>query len=299
MGRDYFFDRDIIIDKEGNVYTILTNYNPPGYVFAYLKYVYTGKGLWKGYERIFKKYGVHNLIKINQMFSFESCYDAFFPIVLLSNISRHLKPEERLQEILKKSARDNIIYTLINFIEEYVRVNNVGVTGSILLDNYHNNSDIDIIIYGRKGALDFIESFDGFEKDYEWIIEANENYGIDFANLLYDNRRRGIYKGMKISVLFADDKPWRYCNDVCKKVGKVRFRAHISGDYEALIYPSIAYVLGNNEYNVSKIISYEGIFSSVLFGERQAEIEGLLMRCEKENVVIVGDRDVRGFIRPL
>jgi Uncharacterized protein conserved in archaea len=102
MGRDYFFDRDIIIDKEGNVYTILTNYNPPGYVFAYLKYVYTGKGLWKGYERIFKKYGVHNLIKINQMFTFESCYDASFPIVLLSNISRHLKPEERLQEILKK-----------------------------------------------------------------------------------------------------------------------------------------------------------------------------------------------------
>ncbi|WP_338599869.1 nucleotidyltransferase domain-containing protein [Sulfolobus tengchongensis] len=299
MGRGYFLDRDIIIDKENNVYTVLTNYNPPGYIFAYLKYIYTGKGIWNGYERVLKRYGIHNLIKVKQKFNFESCYDASFPIVNLSNIVKHLKPEEKLQEILSRSINDEILYRLIEIVEKYIRVDKVGVTGSILLNSYHKDSDIDLIIYGCKKTLDFMETFTGFEKDYEWIYEANENYGIDFADILYDNRRRGVYKGKRVSILFVDDRPWKYCSDVCKKVGRIKFRATISGTCEALFYPSIANVISNNIYNVNKVVSYEGIFSSALFGEREVEIEGMLMKCQNENVVIIGDIDVRGYVKPL
>ncbi|MEM0293506.1 MAG: nucleotidyltransferase domain-containing protein [Saccharolobus sp.] len=299
MERRYFLDRDLIIDKLNNIYTIFTNYNPPGYVFAYLKYIYTGKGLWRGYERVFKQYGVHNLIKIQQENNFEYCYDAPFPIVYLSNIKKHIKPEEELNRLLKRSINDDVVLALIDFVENYVKVKDVGVTGSIALGIHHENSDIDIIIYGCKNALDFIESFEGFKKDEQWIIETNTNYGIDYANLLYDNKRRGIYKGRKISVLFVYDKPWKYCEEVCKKKGKVRFRATVLGDCQALFYPSIALVISKNEYRVSKIISYEGIFSLALFGRKEVMVEGMLMECQEENVVIIGDREVRGFIRPL
>jgi hypothetical protein len=299
LARNYFLDRDIIVDKLNNVYTILTNYNPPGYIFAYLKYVYTGSGLWKGYDRVLKQYGIHNLVKLEQKFNFESCYDASFPIVYLSEIRTHLKPEEKLNHLLKHSASDDLIYYLIDFIENYVRVSNLGVTGSLLLGNYHKNSDIDLVIYGCKNSLDFIESFKGFEIDKEWIIEANNNYNIDFADKLYDNKRRGIYKGRRVSILFVDDKPWRYCERICRKLGRVRFKGLISGDCKALFYPAVATVQSSNEYQISTIINYEGVFSSALLGDREVIVEGMLMKCEEENVVIVGDREVRGYIKPM
>ncbi len=297
MERSYFLDRDIVIDKQNNVYTVLTNYNPPGYIFAYLKYVYTGKGLWKGYERVLKEYGIHNLIKIKQRFIFESCYDAYFPVLFKSELHKHLKPEDELKNLIKRSINDDLSYTLLDFVERYVKLTNVGITGSLLLGSYHANSDIDIIIYGCKRSLDFIESFNGFERDQDWITSANNNYNIDFADLLYSNKRRGIYKGKRISVLFADDKPWRYCEKVCEKLGKIRFSAVVSGGCEALFYPSVATVESGL---ASKIVSYEGVFSNALYGnKRRVLVEGMLMKCEDEKIVIVGDRNVRGFIKPL
>lgn len=298
--RDYFLDRDLVISKDGSIYSVFTNYDMPGYIFAYLKYVYTGSGLWRGYERVFRAYGVHNLIKLSQDFVYEPCYDASFPIILKSNIKEHLRPEDKLREILSKSVNNNLELILLDFIEKYIGTSNVGIGGSLLAGISHEKSDIDIIVYGHKKALDYLESFPGFEVDKEWILEANSNYGIDFADLLYDNRRRGIYKGRKISVLFVDDKPWRYCEHLCRKRGRARIRAKVFGDYEALIYPAKAYVSTVIEgEKVNAILSYEGLYSSALFGEKEVIAEGMMMECDDGNYILVGDRDVRGFVKPL
>jgi Uncharacterized protein conserved in archaea len=54
-------DKDAVRDLSGDYYFLITNVAPPGYLFAYRKYTYTGRGLWRGYERVLPKYGVHNL----------------------------------------------------------------------------------------------------------------------------------------------------------------------------------------------------------------------------------------------
>lgn len=299
--RDYFLDRDLIKDKEGNIYTILTNYNPYGYVFAYLKYVYTGKGLWKGYERVLKEYGVHNLIKLRQKFSFEPCYDVSFPVVMISEIREHLKPEEKMNEILNRLEDDDLELILLDFIEHnMVGYKNIGITGSLLAGIQHRDSDIDIVIYGEKEALDFIETFQGFDIDYNWIIEANINYGIDFADKLYDRKRRGIYKGKRFSILFVDDKPWRYCEHICINREKARIRAKIVGDYRSLVYPSTAYIdTIFDGPHIDYIISYEGLYSSLLFGEKEIIAEGRLMECDDVNILLIGDREIKGIVKPI
>jgi len=300
MARNYVLDRDLLVDTEDNIYVALTNYNPPGYYFAYLKYVYTGHGIWKGYERVYKYYGVHNLIKLNQEFLFEPCYDVSFPIIRKSKLKFHLKPEDFVKNLLKRSQNNLQEQILVEIIEK-IGSKDVGVTGSLLAGISHSESDVDIIIYGCKKAMDFIESFQGFQEDKEWIVNVAQNYNIDIslAKLLYDNKRRGLYKGVKVSILFNSGNVEKYCKKICRKIGKVKFVGTIEGDCRALFYPAEALVYNTNTVGVDKIVSYEGIYSSLLFGSKRVYVEGMLMECEDEKVVVIGDREVGGIVKPL
>jgi predicted nucleotidyltransferase len=295
MGRNYFLDKDALIDKNGNIYFVLTNYNPYGYIFAYLKYIYTGKGLWKGFDRNLKYYGIKNLLLSRQEFVYEPCFGATFPIKRLSEIRKHFTPEEKVNEIIRKSTNTNLEAIALDLISK-INVKNLGITGSILLNIQHQKSDIDFVVYGDKDTDDFFNTFEGFDIDKDWILETSKNYNIpiELAKSLYNKKIRGIYRGVKYSVLFVDNKPWEYCREVCIKKGPIKISGEVYGDTRALYYPSTAYLFSNGK--VFKIISYEGIYSSILYGRHKAEIYGMLMKCD-ENTIIIGDREIGGYVR--
>ncbi len=303
MGRDYFIDKDIIKDNNENIYVVITNYNPPGYVFAYLKYVYTGKGLWRGYERAFKKYGAKNLIKVKQNFEYEPCYSSAFPIIRLSEIKNHYRPEDKVKEIIHRTANrlEDIALSIITEIEEKVNIpiDKIGLTGSLLTGISHNNSDIDLVIYGKKYAEDFINNFEGFEEDKDWITETSENYSlpIEVVKTIYSKKTRGEYNGTKYSFLFVDDQPWKYNEKVCVEISPIKIRGENVSDYRALFYPSISTLYSQG--NEFKITSYEGIYNIALYYSKKIEVFGMLMKCEDEMEIIVGDKKIGGYIRPI
>ncbi|BFH73289.1 nucleotidyltransferase [Sulfurisphaera javensis] len=304
MGRDYFLDKDIIIGKDGNIYVVYSNINPFGYVYAYLKYIYTGKGIWKGYERALKYYGVHNLLKVNQEFVYEPCYNVSFPIIYESNVLKHLRPEDKIKEVIKSPK--NILENIALEIYDKIGVRNIGITGSLLAGISHSSSDIDFVIYGIKDGLDFLNSFNGFERDEDWILETSKNYGISIedAKELYDLRVRGIYKGVKYSFLFVYPYPLKYCDKVCKNVGEGEIVADISDNTYSIFYPSIV-VLDNisllkGEITPKTLTSYEGIYSMLLFKSKRIHARGMLMECNNgESILIIGDRNVKGYVRRL
>ncbi|AEE93531.1 nucleotidyltransferase [Acidianus hospitalis] len=301
MGRDYFLDKDIIKDKNDNLYVVITNYNPPGYVFAYLKYVYTGEGLWKGYERVFKKYGVKNLIKIKQNFEYEPCYGSTFPVLKISEIKNHFKPEDKIKEIIHKPA-NKLEETVINMLAEMevnLPLDKIGVTGSLLAGISHENSDVDLVIYGKKYAEDFVNTFRGFEEDKDWIIETSENYSlpIEVVKTIYSKKTRGKYKGVKYSFLFVDDHPWKYNEKVCIEVNPIKAIGENVSDYRALFYPSISTLYSQGK--TFNIVSYEGIYSLALYYSKKIEAFGMLMKCEDELEIVIGDKKIGGYIRPI
>ena len=299
MGRDYFLDKDIVIDREGNIYMVYSNVNPYGYIYAMLKYVYTGKGLWRGYERALKYYGVHNVLKLNQEFLLEPCQGVSFPVLRTSQISKHLKPEEKTLEIIKHpNSKQHLAFLKIY---EALNVSSVGVTGSLLADIYHENSDVDIVVYGCKEALDVMNNFSGFEEDSEWVIETVRNYKLplDIVKSLYDKRTRGIVDGVKYSILFVNPRPQRPCEEVCKRVGEVTIEADIESCCEALFYPSKVYlhnVRSSSSIKPELLISYEGIYSTLLFKAKRIEAKGMLVQCDRP-IIVIGDRDVPGYVR--
>ncbi|MBB5253202.1 nucleotidyltransferase [Sulfurisphaera ohwakuensis] len=302
MGRDYFLDKDLIISKDNNIYVVYSNINPFGYIYAYLKYIYTGKGIWKGYERVLRYYGVHNLLKVNQEYIYEPCYDVSFPILRKSMIVKHLKPEEKMRKIIRKS--ENKLESLALEIYDYVNIKNIGITGSLLAGISHENSDIDFVIYGIKDTIDFLESFQGFDEDKDWISETIKNYDIslNLAKDLYDRRVRGMYKGIKYSFLFVNDKVEKYCNIVCKRIGEGEIIANIDDKFNSLFYPSVVTLSNVSIIKGSSapqlLVSYEGIYSMLLYKSNRVYVKGMLMRCEDGEVkMIIGDRDVKGYIR--
>jgi|GEM_PF-305541 len=304
MGRDYFLDKDIIVDKDRNIYLVFSNVNPYGYIYAMLKYVYTGKGLWKGYERVLKYYGVNNMLRLSQEFLMEPCCDVTFPILRLSSVSKHLKPEEKALELIKHASGSK---HEISFLELYTAlgVRQIGITGSLLAGINHENSDLDIVIYGCEDTLHVMNNFDGFEEDKDWIVETSRNYGLtlDYSKQLYDKRTRGVIKGIKFSILFVDPRPQRPCKEVCKRKGEITITAEVeNGSCDALFYPSkvilhnVNVVSGKVGLKPEILVSYEGIYSTLLFKSRKIEANGMLVECEKP-IIVVGDRDVHGYIR--
>ncbi|MEM0288501.1 MAG: hypothetical protein QXD10_01105 [Metallosphaera sp.] len=297
MGRNYFLDKDAVIDKEDRIGFILTNENPPGYLFGYYKYIYTGEGMWKGYTRILKYYGVHNLMTSPQTFLIEPCYGVEFPVIYRSRIKSHLIPEEGLRKLLNNERKSIFTDTLFSLAGK-ISITRLGVTGSLLLGIEHKKSDLDLVIYGCKGAEDFLSEFNGFEKDLDWIRETSSNYSLELGsvNTLYDVRTRGVYRGIRYSFLFVDDKPAKYCEDVCKPLGVVDVIGEIKGDCRALFYPSVAELYSKEYY---QIVSWEGIYSMVLYKGGRAKIRGLELECLNGKKILIGDRNVKGYIQLL
>ncbi|BBD72424.1 nucleotidyltransferase [Sulfodiicoccus acidiphilus] len=297
MGRGHFFDRDVLVSRDGSIYVVIGNAHPPGYVLAYLKYV-RGEGPWRGYRRVLKQYGVKNLISSPQTMSLEPCYDVTFPILPVSQLESHLLPEEGFLKLLSRAA-DRQGEALMELALS-LGTKELGVTGSLLTGTYHMDSDVDVLVYGCRRAIQVMEEFKGFQEDVEWISQTARTYGLSIgdAKALYDVRRRGKVKGVGYSVGFVDDRPHKYCERTCRKLGPREAVVEVEGWCDALFYPASAQVIRGVEGKVpSKVLSYEGVFSPLLFGRRKLKVVGMSMDCEGEDVLVLGDREVTGYVK--
>lgn len=280
-------DKDVLLTKDGRIYVVFTNYNPPGYRFAYLKYVMTGKGIWKGYERVLKRYGVHNVLKLDQEFSFEPCFGVSFPIVRLSEVERAFRPRDSLNGLLREATLPPQALDLL----QTLGTEDLGIGGSYMLGIQHEESDLDLIVYGERKAFELLGAFKGGDVDYEWVKEASENYGLSPEEVkgLYNVQLRGVYKGLKYSVSFVDPRPQKYCDEVCVKLGPFEGEVElVQNQFGALVYPSEVEAKGP----VDRVVSYEGIFSWILFSSKRVKARGMLMSCEGVKTLVLGDRDI-------
>ena len=107
---------------------------------------------------------------------------------------------------------------------------------------------------------------------------------------------RDRYKGVKYSFLFVDDQPWKYNEKVCTELNPIKIIGDNVGDYNSLFYPSRSTLYAGKEY---KVVSYEGIYNLTLYYSKKIEVYGMLMNCGDEMEIIVGDKKVGGYIRPI
>lgn len=325
-------DHDVVEDFLGRFYVVVGNLHPPNRLVAYLKYVpttiktiWTRRDMW--YDRVLKTYGVrslHRYLRGLQEFSYDPVFNTYIPTVKISSIIRYYYPEVRLREIIS-SVNDELELAVVEFtdmLRSYagISVTCLGVTGSLLTKTHNvSTSDVDVVIYGCRPALDFIEHIDDFLKvrlDRIDLIKQSEVYGLDprvLAKIL-PPYKKFLINGKEVNVLFVDDTPPpRYGSKIYLSLGVIEAVVQVrSNDCRALMYPSIApvekvvnIVLGNYGEDVVKhmeyIISYEGIYSYILFLGGTLVVRGILQVVlpDRYYQIMVGGIEEPGYIVPV
>ena len=146
-----YLPRDFIQTKHGLIFAVVSYQPQDDKVGCFLRYVFE--------DNIWKKVDTEKANTLLKQSYSQYCYqskqfDASFHAVAVSEIIKHYRPEDRLQAILQRKPTDEIEQKLHKLIPILVRhgvdCNFLGLTGSMLINQQQNKSDIDLVVYGRE-----------------------------------------------------------------------------------------------------------------------------------------------------
>jgi predicted nucleotidyltransferase len=313
-----FKNRDFIETSENIFFCVVGEIHPDGYVVAYPKYIATEKAstnIWRSregltYERLLKVYSMISLkeaLKILDRYPYYlrdlDAWGVRMPCIPIERIVRHLKPEEKLEEIIHKGPSDRLEGILTELVDTFSSISGIpsgffGVTGSILL-GIHNLifSDIDLTVYGLKESLKIKETIldlkrsgivRGLPPDHieRSIYEKSFHYPMGVGDLrrIYERIwQRGVFRDVNFSVhperLFVDE---RYGDRGYRHHGMVRARIEIVDDTEGIFLPAVYSISvlelleGDRRYEVEELVSFDGFFSSAFHIGDRIEVKAKL-----------------------
>ncbi len=318
-----FLDHDLIIDMGGNIHVVVGNRHPPGLVTAYVKYVPTSRPtLWRGrftyYERVLREYCVEELVKVMQEFgtqTYDPTLNVFVPAVPESMIRVWLKPELRM-DMLRRRVSDDVELAAVEVSELVsertgVEPGNIGITGSVLAGIHGMHSDVDLVIYGCRDAVKFVEAWHCLnvvkmltDRVTDKIARNSRILGLspELYRKLIPPYKFLSYKGIPVTFTFVSKDQARYGGLVLKPLKPVDAVVEVEGgDCGALFYPSHATVIKTVEgLALRGLISYEAEYSYVLYKGGKLRVSGMLELSipDGEPYLLVGGREHRGRIVP-
>ncbi|MCB2427294.1 hypothetical protein [Methylophaga pinxianii] len=179
-----FLPKDFIETEEGLIFAVVSYHSHDQKVGCFLRYVQDEKGWHKvdteQANRLLERHHPEFLYYSNQ-------FDAAFHAVPVEKIFCHHQPEVKLQQLLQQPAKDLLqhkLHKLIALLRQYsVDIHSVGLTGSMLINQQKDTSDIDLVIYGR-------EAFHQCRHAVQQAIADNLLQKLDLAQMQENYQRR-------------------------------------------------------------------------------------------------------------
>lgn len=145
-----YLPKDFIETKQGLIFAVVSYQPQDNKVGCFLRYV-RENGVWNKVDT--EKANALLTQSYPQYYYQSTQFDAEFHAVALGDIIKHYRPEECLQSVLQRDPTDQIeqkLHKLIPLLTRYgVDCNSLGLTGSMLINQQKNQSDIDLVVYGR------------------------------------------------------------------------------------------------------------------------------------------------------
>ncbi|MEM3607035.1 MAG: hypothetical protein QXE30_05265 [Candidatus Bathyarchaeia archaeon] len=331
-----FRDRDYIRTFDELYFTVLGDVHPKDKVIAYLKYAPSRKGLWGKppnlYNRPIKEYTIHNVKKMMNFlkknyphYIYKIFNNLEFSAVPYENVMIHYKPEEKLQQLIKLNVKDElqekaVELALILSKESKVKIENFGVTGSILIDLHKLNfSDIDLTVYGRENSLAVKKTLKNLYstesevqkfslKDFkEWYKLKGHLYPLTVkeALTLFEKAwNKGKFKNVPFSihpVKIESEKDYNYYEKQYSPVSIVTCKAKVIDDSESFFMPGKYKVKCKlKSIEVSEIITFEGFYAGIAEEGEEILVKGKLEKVEDKNRgeiyfrIVVGSLEAKG-----
>ncbi|RLE64224.1 MAG: hypothetical protein DRJ38_05900 [Thermoprotei archaeon] len=296
---------DFIETVEKLIFDVKGLVHPPDRIIAYVRYIpdKNGDRIREGvrYRKIYalrereeflnKRYP-HYLYK-------DPVFNTLLQTVPKRYISRIFKPSDRLREMLNSYQLDSVeknALELALLIKEKVGLNleNIGVTGSVLVKLHKENSDLDLIIIGEREGRKTYEAM-------EELFEENsvEKYNMERLWRLYEFRSletpisfedfvriekrkllQGLFKNRDFYIRLVkkpEEYGERYGDRIYTPLKYVEIKARILNAEDSIFTPCryIVDVL-KGDSRIEEIASYRGRFCEVAKEEEVVEARGKL-----------------------
>ncbi len=305
--------RDFLITEEGLIFAVAGYFHPEDRIIAFLRYYPDNSG-----ERV--RYGLRysKVAGVAQSFEYlkkkhpDYIYrigDALLQAVPVEKIEEHLKPRERLRQILKKpeDELEQKVSKLSRLLG--LKEGKMGVTGSILAELHSATSDIDFVVYGvenhSKARLILRElmetgklrelSIEEWKKAYEKRFPTQKT--LSFEEFLFYERRKwhkGVIDGTIFDILLVNEHPIREEDFI--KMGRTKIKAKVVDAALAFDYPAVYRVEGSE---VDEVVSYTHTYAGQAFNGEIIEACGVLEVGRNKKRLLVGStREAEGeYIR--
>ncbi|MHA1647073.1 MAG: hypothetical protein ACTSVL_05835 [Promethearchaeota archaeon] len=260
-------------------------------------------------------------IEQNAFKTYSTIFQMQMIIIPHSQITKHWKPQQRFKELLSTFTSKNFseIQKLDNLEREAIEVgitlesffnidiSNIGITGSILWNAQHQNSDIDVMIYGSeftkivKSPKKLSAENKGLRKFKKIeILPLAEKMAIKTSikmeecfEYIYKKNYLFFYNNRKVSITFAPNLqellryPLFSPETIFKSIKSVTIQAKIESCEFGYYYPSLYKIScekikdekNYSSLDITRLIVYEHELVGYYKNGDDVEIKGLLQEC--------------------
>jgi len=300
------FAKDFIETAEGLVFAVVENGLEQGKVLCFLRYI-----------RVNNHWKKVNTEQANDFLTesyphylyFSKVKQAHCHALTLEQIFKHHQPKSRLKQLLASEQTDAVEDDCISlcrlFGQHGLNLDQVGVTGSILISAQKHSSDIDLVFYSRDifnqarqitqqlilqgdcselSQVDWAESYDRRScelsyKEYLWHEKRKFNKAMI-------NQRKFDLSLVTESV--QGDKQTSY-----KKLDAIVVKVKVVDDSLAFDYPAEFII---NHSQISSIVCYTATYTGQAKKAEWVEVAGVVEESDTgvKRIVVGSNREARG-----
>ena len=286
---------DFIETESGLIFDVKGFMHPPGHIIAFLRYYpdTSGSRTRHGlrYRKVYSLKARYDLLreKYPDLLRYDSVFDRTFSEIPIFKIKLYHRPAVYLSHLLERNDLDPVEQDAVSFAnllitEAKVPPNDLGITGSVLVQLHESDSDIDLICYGsaasrrvysalhtlikaRRGSLAPYDE-PGLRKLFSFRRKDTKMSYADFARVEERKILQGTYRGRDYYLRLLKD--WSeitevYGDLIYRPSGRATITAVISDDSENIFTPcrylteNVKTVSGDI-FSIKQIISYRGRF---------------------------------------
>lgn len=301
-----FQARDFILTEEGLAFAVTLGGVEDGRIIACLRYIRSSDGRWQKVNTRQAEMVLNSLYP--HYLHYSQRRDVVLQAVPVEAVTARLQPRPRLQELLKHPAPSLLIARLQALIARLISLGltseHLGVTGSLLVGQYTESSDLDLVVYGREAfararravrqgiALGYFEelTLPLWQESYR-----RRGCALSLAEYLWHERRKfnkGAIGGVKFDLLLVEEssgaelKSWR-------KLGHTTLQAKVLNDFHAFSTPACYWL---DHPNIGYALSFSATYTGQAETGEWVEISGYLEQADdgEQRIVVGSSREAPG-----